>query len=476
MIWRQSYHKLIAQAGDVITVVLSFILSYYAWGLLTWWFPILPKGIEEVDMGHILLVIISGGIFSFLFRYFGSYSYQRFTSINTELKIIAKTVFLGSLILLGLLFLTRPGYFPRTLFLLFCIISFILLTLEKLLLFAVAQVIRNRNYNRKTVLVVGAGNQARQFVQTIQKHFHWGLDIVGFLDFAEGKVGREIFGKKILGTIHDVHQVLHDHPVDEVIITVSTRRLGEIREVLEVCEREGVQVRIVSDFLGSIAKRFRADVIYGLPIVSISYIPENQLALAVKRVLDIGFSSLALIMLAPFFLSIAAAIKLTSPGPVFYEWNVVGWNKKPFKSWKFRTMVVGADKMKEQLAHLNEMSGPVFKITHDPRITPIGRFLRKFSLDELPQLWSVLKGDMSLVGPRPVFPKELKGYESWQRRKLSIKPGLTCLWQVNGRNKIHDFNDWAKMDLEYIDNWSLWLDFKILLKTIPAVMSGRGAS
>ena len=132
--------------------------------------------------------------------------------------------------------------------------------------------------------------------------------------------------------------------------------------------------------------------------------------------------------------------------------------------------------MKQQLAHLNEMSGPVFKITNDPRITPIGRFLRKFSLDELPQLFSVLKGDMSLVVPRPVFPKELKGYDSWQRRKLSIKPGLTCLWQVNGRNKIHDFNDWAKMDLEYIDNWSLWLDIKILLKTIPAVMSGKGAS
>jgi exopolysaccharide biosynthesis polyprenyl glycosylphosphotransferase len=245
---------------------------------------------------------------------------------------------------------------------------------------------------------------------------------------------------------------------------------------MEVCEREGVQVRIISDFLGRIAKRFRADMIYGLPIISISYIPHNQLALAVKRAMDIVISLLALILLAPYVLIIAAAIKMTSPGPVFYEWNVVGFNKKPFKSWKFRTMVVGADKMKDRLAHLNEMNGPVFKITNDPRITPVGRFLRKFSLDELPQLWSVLKGDMSLVGPRPVGPHELVLYESWQRRKLSIKPGLTCLWQVNGRNKISDFDDWAKMDLEYIDKWSLWLDCKILLKTIPAVISGKGAS
>jgi len=228
--------------------------------------------------------------------------------------------------------------------------------------------------------------------------------------------------------------------------------------------------------LGMIAKGFRADVVYGLPIISIGYIPRNQWALAVKRAMDIAISLFVLIILAPFFLIIAAAIKLSSPGPVFYKMKWVGFSKKPFEGWKFRSMVVGADKMKEQLAHLNEMTGPVFKISNDPRITSVGRFLRKFSLDELPQLWSVLKGDMSLVGPRPAGPHELARYESWQRRKLSIKPGITCLWQVNGRNEINSFEDWAKMDLAYIDNWSLWLDLKILLKTIPAVFYGKGAS
>jgi exopolysaccharide biosynthesis polyprenyl glycosylphosphotransferase len=323
---------------------------------------------------------------------------------------------------------------------------------------------------------VGTSGQALRFVDTIQKHFHWGLDIVGFLDAAKGNVGKEILGKKILGTFQDISLVLNANQFDEVIIARSMQRISEISNILEICELEGMQVRIISDFFGSIAKRLRADVIYGLPIISISYIPGNQAALSVKRTIDIVISLAGLILLAPIFLIIAAAIKFSSPGPVFYEWNVVGFNKKPFRSWKFRTMVVGADKMKAHLEALNEMKGPVFKIACDPRITPVGKILRKFSLDELPQLWSVLKGDMSLVGPRPAGPHELTRYESWQRRKLSIKPGITCLWQVDGRNKITNFDEWVKLDLAYIDNWSLMLDLKILLKTIPAVISGKGAS
>jgi lipopolysaccharide/colanic/teichoic acid biosynthesis glycosyltransferase len=190
--------------------------------------------------------------------------------------------------------------------------------------------------------------------------------------------------------------------------------------------------------------------------------------------IDILVSGVGLIILSPIFLIIGILIKLSSEGPVFYEWNVMGFNKKPFRSWKFRTMIVNADEIKEKLASLNEMNGPVFKVMNDPRITKVGRFLRKFSLDELPQIWSVFKGDMSLVGPRPAFSNELARYASWHRRKLSIKPGITCLWQVNGRNKVNDFNEWARMDLEYIDNWSLWLDIKILLKTIPSVFRGTG--
>jgi lipopolysaccharide/colanic/teichoic acid biosynthesis glycosyltransferase len=198
-------------------------------------------------------------------------------------------------------------------------------------------------------------------------------------------------------------------------------------------------------------------------------------ALFAKRLMDIAISSILLVVLSPLFAAIAIAIKLSDrKGSVIYNWNVIGQNGTPFTSYKFRTMVPNADAIKQKLMARNEMVGPVFKIKDDPRVTPLGRFLRKYSLDELPQLWSVLKGDMSLVGPRPAGPHELRSYAFWHKRKLSIKPGITCLWQVSGRNSISDFDDWVRLDLEYIDNWSLWLDLKILIWTIRTVAVGSG--
>ena len=181
-----------------------------------------------------------------------------------------------------------------------------------------------------------------------------------------------------------------------------------------------------------------------------------------------------LIVLLPVFTILIILIKVSSKGPAFFKWHVMGKDGKPFTGYKFRTMIVNADHLTANLLESNEMSGPVFKMTDDPRITKAGKYLRRYSLDELPQIWSVFKGDMSFVGPRPVFPREWEKYEVWHKRKLSVTPGMTCLWQVNGRNEIHEFDDWVKLDLEYIDNWSLWLDFKILLKTIPAVLKGTG--
>jgi lipopolysaccharide/colanic/teichoic acid biosynthesis glycosyltransferase len=194
----------------------------------------------------------------------------------------------------------------------------------------------------------------------------------------------------------------------------------------------------------------------------------------VKRGLDIIGSGIGLIILSPLFLLVGILVKLTSSGPIFYAWDVIGQCGRPFRGYKFRTMIANADELKAQLDEKNEMNGPVFKIKKDPRITSFGRILRTFSIDELPQLWSVLKGNMSLVGPRPAGTLEWENYEPWQRRKLSIKPGMTCLWQVNGRNMINDFDEWVKLDLEYIDNWSLWLDFKILYRTVLVVLMGTG--
>lgn len=477
MPWRPAHHKFLAQLADAVTTILSFVVSYYVWRFCQWQFPIGSLLSEiQLDTSHFFLMMVTAVLIVIIFNAQRAYWYQRFTSFATEVKIVWKTVIIWWLLLVGMVFLFRPGYIPRTLVVIIGAVTCGLLIIEKFFLFQVAKIVRLRGTDRKRVLVVGTGDQTKRFVETIRKHFFWGLDIVGFLDAAGENVGQEFFGKPIIGTFSDITSVLRKHPLDEVIITVSTRRMGEIRNIVEVCEREGVQVRIVSDFLGKIAKRIRGDVIYDLPIISISYIPDNKAALAVKRLMDVVVSAIALILLWPLFLLISILIKISSPGPIFYEWNVVGFNKKPFRSWKFRTMVTDADKLKPELQHLNEMEGPVFKIKDDPRVTPFGKILRKYSLDELPQLWSVLTGDMSLVGPRPAGPHELVRYESWQRRKLSIKPGVTCLWQVNGRNEIYKFDDWVRMDLAYIDNWSLWLDIKILLKTLPAVFLGKGAS
>ena len=201
----------------------------------------------------------------------------------------------------------------------------------------------------------------------------------------------------------------------------------------------------------------------------------NQpLQVTCKRLLDVIGSSLLLAVLSPLFLVLAVAVKLSSVGPVFYHWKVMGRNGRPFTGYKFRSMVVNADQLKEQLKELNEMSGPMFKLTHDPRITRMGSWMRRYSLDELPQLYSVLKGDMSLVGPRPPLVTEYAEFTDYQKRKLAVKPGITCLWQVNGRNQINDFDEWVRLDLQYIRVWSLGLDFKILLKTLGAVFAGSG--
>ena len=196
--------------------------------------------------------------------------------------------------------------------------------------------------------------------------------------------------------------------------------------------------------------------------------------LNIKRVLDVIISTVLLIILLPIFIFIILLVKVTSEGTIFFKWHVMGKNGKPFTGYKFRTMIKNADHLKSDLQNSNEMTGPVFKMTNDPRITRVGKFLRKYSLDELPQLWSVFKGDMSLVGPHPPLQSEWSHFEDWHKRKLSVTPGLTCLWQVNGRNKINKFDDWVKMDLEYIDNWNIWLDIKILLKTIPTIINGSG--
>jgi exopolysaccharide biosynthesis polyprenyl glycosylphosphotransferase len=473
MIWRPDYHRRLAQAADALTTAGSFVVAYFLWDKFRLFADIArPIGVSTDD---IIIVIGFSFLWVIIFDRLGAYSYLRFTSLGKELAKVVKTTLIGVSIFFAAHFFFRFGYIARSYILIFTLTNLLFLALEKTVLLFVAKEIRKSGIGRKRVLVVGAGEKKREFVDVVRKNIDWGLDIVGVITEKDEIQAPDKNGLQSLGTFDEIESVLHNQIIEEVIICVPIEQFGRIRKVLECCEREGVQVRLFSDFFSKILKRVRVDQPYGMNIVSFMATQDDEIKLYVKRILDIVLSGLMLVVLSPFLLIIAILVKASSKGPIFYEWNVIGLNKKPFKSWKFRTMVPNADAMKTDLLERNEMNGPVFKIKNDPRVTKIGRILRKFSLDELPQLWSVLKGDMSLVGPRPAGPHELARYDSWHRRKLSVKPGLTCLWQVKGRNKIDDFDEWVRLDLEYIENWSLWLDFKILLKTIPVVLRGTGS-
>ncbi|HMC75873.1 MAG TPA: sugar transferase [Vicinamibacterales bacterium] len=283
-----------------------------------------------------------------------------------------------------------------------------------------------------------------------------------------------------LGHVDGLGDLLVHQPIHEVIAIQGAESGEWLREMIEICDYFRVTLRLVPEALlfGGLKDLqfvYRADPLR-LPEIVLRPRDFASDALFVKRLLDIVVSGALLVVLSPVFLAIAIAIKISTPRlPIFYRWQVVGFRGRRFTGYKFSTMVADAESRRADLIELNEMQGPVFKIKNDPRVTGIGRFLRKFSLNELPQLWSVLKGDMSLVGPRPAFPHELQRYELWHKRKLCVRPGITCLWQVRGRNRISQFDDWVRMDLEYIDNWSLWLDVKILFRTAWAVVKGTGS-
>ena len=272
-------------------------------------------------------------------------------------------------------------------------------------------------------------------------------------------------------------QMLHDHAIYGVILSAKHTYFEEIENVIKVCEIEGVEVWLIADFFTTQISRTSFDELLGHPLLIFRTAPEASWSGLVKQLMDFFGALALLVVVAPLvMLPVAILIKLFMPGPVFFRQQRSGQNGAPFTLYKFRTMVTNAEQFKHELEAMNEMSGPVFKITKDPRITPLGKILRRYSLDELPQLWNVLRGEMSLVGPRPLPVDEVRRFNDLaHRRRLSVKPGITCLWQVKGRNQISDFKDWVRLDLEYIDNWSLWLDIKILLRTVPAVFIATGA-
>jgi len=334
---------------------------------------------------------------------------------------------------------------------------------------------RSRGQDLRHVLFIGASDRTRQFAAEVRRQP--GYVAEGFLD-DDAERAREFDtpNLKYLGTCRDFDRILDERHIDEVYISLTLASFyTTIEQIVQRCEQRGLDAHVKADFFQLQHARNLPMYVGDIPILSLTTVPENQVDLALKRALDFVVSSILLVVLAPAFCAIAIVIKIQSPGPVFFLQERVGQNQRRFKMFKFRSMVANAEELRKDLENKNEADGPVFKIRQDPRITPFGRFIRKYSIDELPQLINVWRGEMSLVGPRPPIASEVEQYAWEQRRRLSVKPGMTGLWQVSGRSDI-GFRQWVEMDLAYIDSWSFWLDIVILFRTFRVVLEGKGAA
>jgi exopolysaccharide biosynthesis polyprenyl glycosylphosphotransferase len=361
--------------------------------------------------------------------------------------------------------------------LVFWVVATILIIATRLLLRSVLEVIRRRGRNLHHVLILGTNPRAVGFGRRVETMPERGCRLLGFVDDEwSGMAEFKESGFRLASDYDGLAEFLRKNVVDEIAIYLPLRSFYErAAEIAHLAKNHGIIVRLDTDILDLKFEHQRADAAHGVPHIVASSNGIYGWQLLTKRILDFAGSLLLLVVLSPLFLIVAALIKLTSPGTVFFVQKRVGLNKRQFTMYKFRTMVPAAESIQENLAHLNEMKGPVFKIKNDPRITPLGQILRKTSIDELPQLLNVLKGEMSLVGPRAMSVRDYQFFnEDWQRRRFSVPPGITCLWQIQGRNTI-PFEQWMVLDMQYIDHWSLWLDVKILALTIPAVFSGAGA-
>ncbi|MBA4157294.1 MAG: sugar transferase [Gemmatimonadetes bacterium] len=406
-----------------------------------------------------------------LFVLFGLYDVRVRISVKEEALRVFAACTVGTLITLPFLLTSRSGAFQvRTLF--YFWIGVVVANLLTRYLFRVTP-FPSRSSTTRDVLVVGSGPRAINLYRKLTADSQHRYRILGFIDSVDGLLPE--IGQRTIGSLDDLESYLMHEVVDEVLIALPIKSCySQIQHVITVCERAGVEAHYLADvFKHSVGKpRYEHSAV--LPLVSLKIAPDD-LRLVAKRGMDICGAAIGLVLLAPLFVVIAAAIKLTSPGPILFTQKRYGHSKRLFGMYKFRTMVPDAESLLVSIEHLNEVSGPAFKIAHDPRLTPIGAFLRSTSLDELPQLVNVLKGEMSLVGPRPMSVRDVRLFpEAWLMRRFSVTPGCSCLWQISGRSNLA-FSDWIALDLRYIDNWSLTLDLKILVKTIPAVLKGRGA-
>jgi len=402
----------------------------------------------------------------------GIYTFSRTLTYFDLLLKTAEAVAAGFLIIIVMLFALRVQDVSRLLLGSYTALKFLLLLNFKFLGKSLIGKMHEHGYDRINALVMGSGKRAADLIEKLAGGPTLGYRLVGVLA-ENGFPDPEFSGVRVLGRMGDLRRILNQTSIDEVFYAAPVVG-ADINDLVFACEEVGVRFSLLADWFNPSIARTSFRSLGEVPVLTFSTTPGQVGQLLLKAVTDRVIAALAIILLSPLLLIAATIIKLTSPGPVLFHQVRSGLNGRLFKMYKFRTMVVNAEELRETLLDRNEMNGPVFKIKNDPRVTRIGRWLRRTSLDELPQLFNILLGDMSLVGPRPPIPAEVEKYERWQRRRLSMKPGLTCFWQIAGRNEV-DFEDWMKLDLKYIDNWSYKLDIIILLKTVPVVLLGRGA-
>lgn len=488
----------LARLGDNLLIGLSFLVTYH---FRDWFVAVFARltdsslyggGLASIET-YLVVLGIALPLYNAFLSMQGAYRSMRFQTRFGLFRIIAISSVL-TFFSLGSLFFMLKLDLSRSFVGIFCLVSGLSLFAERLAILQALRFFRVRGKNFRNLLIVGTGEQAVQLFHEMKDSPEYGVKIVGFceLDVSSRSLAKKsapasnvdyqhvdenALPGRLLANVATFERILKRFAVDEVLFTDVVKHYPTIDELSQIAIDEGVRVTLAADLFSM--EIYRSDISYfgNIPLIHYEISPggSDNPGLVIKRLIDIVFSATLLTVLSPVLLLTALAIKIDNPGPIFFKQRRVGLNGRRFTLLKFRSMVPGAARQKAKLEKLNEMKGPVFKIANDPRITKVGKFIRSYSIDELPQLFNVLKGDMSLVGPRPPLPSEVSHYRRKQRRRLSMRPGLTCIWQVSGRNDIPDFEEWAKLDLEYIDNWNLKRDFMLMLKTIPVVFSGSGS-
>jgi exopolysaccharide biosynthesis polyprenyl glycosylphosphotransferase len=430
---------------------------------------------EIYPFSHYLPLMVALLVVWAIVGYFSSF--YRDLELTNPIQLILKIVSQLAIVLLFMyagLYLSRRTDVSRTYVLLIGVVDFGLLLLGRAASYWGVAIMRERLSRYHYLLIVGCGPRAREMATMIEESRGMGLRLIGFVDPQSAADPATNLGGYDVFSLEAVGRILQTRVVDEVVFAVDLQGLARLEPVMQHCADLGIRTRLQLEFLPPAYSRVYLENFREVQLLSLSSAPDSELRLFFKRIFDVGLSFASLVILSPLLLAIAAMIKITSPGPVLFQQTRCGLGGRRFTLYKFRSMINNAEQMRAELHQLNELDGPVFKISDDPRITTVGRWLRRFSLDELPQLWNIFSGEMSFVGPRPAVPEEVEQYEDWQRRRLRMRPGLTCIWVLEGRSHV-DFNRWMQLDLKYIDTWSLWLDTKIFLRTIPIVLSGRGA-